>query len=83
MMKKKATYLFAAVLVQKFVYLDDSVMPIDQANRGYASAFEFYLEYGIDHTSKVFNKLMERLNTRRIEQDHTILNEINNITKTN
>eukprot|EP00972_Heterocapsa_arctica_P018649 2757342-Heterocapsa_arctica.AAC.1 len=58
-------------------------MRIDQANRAYASAFEFFLEYGIYHISKVFNKLIERLNTRRIEQYHTILNEINNITKTN
>eukprot|EP00972_Heterocapsa_arctica_P087943 12968026-Heterocapsa_arctica.AAC.1 len=58
-------------------------MPVDQANRGYASVFEFYLEYGIDHSSKVFNKLMERLNTKRSQQDYTILNEINRITKTN
>eukprot|EP00972_Heterocapsa_arctica_P094300 13905171-Heterocapsa_arctica.AAC.1 len=58
-------------------------MPMYQANRAYASAFEFYLEYGTDHISTYFNKLMERPNTNRVKQYYTILNEINRITKTN
>eukprot|EP00972_Heterocapsa_arctica_P094605 13950654-Heterocapsa_arctica.AAC.1 len=52
MMKKKAINFFAAVMVQRFVYLDDVAMPVDQANRAYASTFEFYLEYGTEHIAK-------------------------------
>eukprot|EP00972_Heterocapsa_arctica_P046562 6871441-Heterocapsa_arctica.AAC.1 len=58
-------------------------MPLDEANRGFASAFELVLEYGIDHISKVFNILMEKLNASRVKKDYTILNEINQITKAN
>ena len=50
MMKKKATNFFATVAVQKFAYVDD-YLPVDQANRAYATAFELFLEYGIDHIS--------------------------------
>eukprot|EP00972_Heterocapsa_arctica_P082424 12146615-Heterocapsa_arctica.AAC.1 len=82
-MKKKSFNLFATVVVQKFVYVDDYLMPLDEANRGYASAFEFFLEYGIDHISKVFNRLMEKLNASRVKQDYTILNGNNRITKAN
>eukprot|EP00972_Heterocapsa_arctica_P059646 8795921-Heterocapsa_arctica.AAC.1 len=58
-------------------------MPVDQANLGYASAFELFLEYGIEHLSEVFNKMMVKLNANRVKQDYTILNEINRITKAN
>eukprot|EP00972_Heterocapsa_arctica_P018803 2780164-Heterocapsa_arctica.AAC.1 len=57
-------------------------MPVDQANMAYASTFELFLEYGVDHISEVFNKLMEELNANRAKQDYTILNEINRTTKT-
>eukprot|EP00972_Heterocapsa_arctica_P114628 16443403-Heterocapsa_arctica.AAC.1 len=58
-------------------------MPLDEANRAYAIAFEFFLEYGIEHISNVFNRLTETLNASRIKQDYTILNEINRVTKAN
>eukprot|EP00972_Heterocapsa_arctica_P032236 4750812-Heterocapsa_arctica.AAC.1 len=70
-------------MVQKFVYLDDVAMPVDQANRAYASTFEFYLEYVTEHIAKVFDKLMMRLNTSRSDKDYTILHDINRVTKTN
>eukprot|EP00972_Heterocapsa_arctica_P031036 4566349-Heterocapsa_arctica.AAC.1 len=68
---------------RRFVYVDDYLMPVDQANRAYASAFELVLEYGIDHISEVFNKMLEKLNANRAKQDYTILDEINHITKAN
>eukprot|EP00972_Heterocapsa_arctica_P021615 3179076-Heterocapsa_arctica.AAC.1 len=83
MMKKKAFNFFATVAVNKFVYTDDILIPMDRENMAYASTFELFLEYGNDHLSKIFDKHMERLNTDRTVQYYTILNEINCKTKAN
>eukprot|EP00972_Heterocapsa_arctica_P017179 2539506-Heterocapsa_arctica.AAC.1 len=83
MMKKKAFNLCASVAVNKFVHVDDILIPVDRENMAYASAFELFLGYGNDHYSKVFDKLTERLNTNRTVQDYTMLGEINCTTKAN
>eukprot|EP00972_Heterocapsa_arctica_P013698 2021493-Heterocapsa_arctica.AAC.1 len=58
-MKKKAFNFFATVAVNKFVYVDDILIPVDQDNMAYASTFELFLEFGNDHCSKVFDKLTD------------------------
>eukprot|EP00972_Heterocapsa_arctica_P066710 9844503-Heterocapsa_arctica.AAC.1 len=49
----------------------------------YASASELFLDYGNDHYSQVFDKLMQLLNTSRTVQHYYILSEINRTTKAN
>eukprot|EP00972_Heterocapsa_arctica_P005906 871582-Heterocapsa_arctica.AAC.1 len=39
-MKKKAYTFFATVAVNRFVYVDDIIVPVDRENMAYASAFE-------------------------------------------
>eukprot|EP00972_Heterocapsa_arctica_P000533 78228-Heterocapsa_arctica.AAC.1 len=65
MMKKKAFNFFVTVAVNKFVYVDDMLTPVDRDNMAYASAFELFLGFGNDHCAKVFDKQMERLNADR------------------
>eukprot|EP00972_Heterocapsa_arctica_P006338 930272-Heterocapsa_arctica.AAC.1 len=64
-MKKKAFNFFATVAVNKFLYADDIIIPVDRENMAYASAFELYLGYGNDHYSKIFDMLMGILNANR------------------
>ncbi len=66
-MKKKAYDFFATVAVNKFVYVDDMMIPVDLENMAYASAFELYLECGNDRYSKILDKLMEHLNKCQIQ----------------
>eukprot|EP00972_Heterocapsa_arctica_P030545 4496606-Heterocapsa_arctica.AAC.1 len=42
-MKKKAFNFFATVAVKKFVHVDDIMIPVNQENMAYASAFELFL----------------------------------------
>eukprot|EP00972_Heterocapsa_arctica_P027789 4087666-Heterocapsa_arctica.AAC.1 len=83
MRKKKAFNFFATVAVKKIVYVDDIMIPVDQENMPYASAFELFLECGNDHISRTFDMLMAMLNADRNLPDHNILREINCTTKAN
>eukprot|EP00972_Heterocapsa_arctica_P037882 5575820-Heterocapsa_arctica.AAC.1 len=58
MMKRRSISLLS-LQWGKFVYVDDILIPVDRDNMEYASAFELFLEFGNDHCSKVFDKLME------------------------
>ena len=45
------------------------------------STFEFFIEFGTEHTAMGFDKLMVKLNEIRAREDYTIINEINMRTK--
>eukprot|EP00972_Heterocapsa_arctica_P078525 11580327-Heterocapsa_arctica.AAC.1 len=49
----------------------------------YASTFELFLEFGNDHCSEVFDKMMDMLNADRHFPDYNIRREINSTTKAN
>jgi hypothetical protein len=80
--KKKAFNFFALVNIKNIVYLDDMARFMDKSGEP-AGTFEFYLEFGTEHTAMVFDKLMIKLNEIRIREDYTIINEINMKTKAN
>eukprot|EP00972_Heterocapsa_arctica_P018447 2724668-Heterocapsa_arctica.AAC.1 len=52
-MKKKAFNFFATVAVNKYVYVDDTMTPVDSEDMAYGSTFELYLEYGNNHFAKI------------------------------
>eukprot|EP00972_Heterocapsa_arctica_P113974 16440041-Heterocapsa_arctica.AAC.1 len=56
--------------------------PVDAEDMAFASTFELFLEYGNDHLAKIFDRIEERLNKRRIMK-YTLLNDINTRTKAN
>ena len=80
--KKKAFNFFALVNTKKIVYLDDMARLVDESGEP-VGTFEFFLEFGTEHTAMVFDKLMIKLNEIRIREDFTIINEINMRTKAN
>ena len=79
--KKKACNFYAIVNIKRVVYLDDSATIVDESGDAYPSTFEFYIEFGTEHTAMVFDKLMVRLNEIRTREDYTIINEISQKTK--
>eukprot|EP00972_Heterocapsa_arctica_P065784 9710824-Heterocapsa_arctica.AAC.1 len=52
---KKASNFFATATVEKYVYMDDMMIPVDSEDMAYASAFELFLEYGNEHLAKIFD----------------------------
>eukprot|EP00972_Heterocapsa_arctica_P088414 13036685-Heterocapsa_arctica.AAC.1 len=64
-MKKKALNFFATVTVIKFVYVDDTMTPLDSEDMAYASTFEFVLEFENDHYAKTFDMIEEHLDKGR------------------
>eukprot|EP00972_Heterocapsa_arctica_P066247 9772586-Heterocapsa_arctica.AAC.1 len=56
---------------------------MDEEGLGEANAFEFFIEHSTTHFAMVFDKIMERLNDVRVRQDHSIIDDINKISKAN
>eukprot|EP00972_Heterocapsa_arctica_P109303 16094677-Heterocapsa_arctica.AAC.1 len=62
---KKAFNFFATVAVMNYVYVDDTMTPVDSEDMAYASTFELFLEYGNDHYAKTFDRIEEHLDKIR------------------
>eukprot|EP00972_Heterocapsa_arctica_P062981 9291176-Heterocapsa_arctica.AAC.1 len=79
-MKKKAFNFFATVAVMKFVYVDDTMTPVDSEDMAYARTFELFLEYGNNHFAKTFDMIEEHLDKGRGTKE-MLLNKISTRTK--
>eukprot|EP00972_Heterocapsa_arctica_P037123 5464729-Heterocapsa_arctica.AAC.1 len=79
-MKKKAFNFFTTAAVRKFVYIDDTMTPVDQEDMAYASTFELFLEIGNHHCATISDNIEEYLDDRRGTTEG-LLNQINTRTK--